>query len=467
MNIRRVTCFLFLAAFMVFSPRPVVTAAEPQWSAGVAQTSITPDGAYWMGGYASRKKPSEGTDLDLRAKALALKDAEGNRLVIVTLDLLVVTPKMADTVLAGAKERYGLEPANVLLNCSHTHCGPELRLYRETLHNIPQPHMVKMRTYVDWLNARLIDLIGDALNELRPARLTTSQASADFAINRRNNRGAELDRRFAAGALEGPVDHAVPVLRVADSSGKALAIVFGYACHNTTMSFFKTSGDYAGYAQKFVEESHPGAVAMFVMGAGGDQNPHPRREQKHLAQHGKALADAVERALAGKQIDVQSRLRVAREDAPLEFQPHADRATLERQLKSKNPYERWKARYVLGQLNAGRKPIDSWDLPVQAAKFGDEILLVAIGGETVVDYSQRFKKEFANTGGAKSPSPMLWFAGYSTDVSFYLPSLRVLKEGGYEGGGHMVYTKFSGPFTEDVEERVFRAIRSAVKEVSE
>jgi hypothetical protein len=43
----------------------------------------------------------------------------------------------------------------------------------------------------------------------------------------------------------------------------------------------------------------------------------------------------------------------------------------------------------------------------------------------------------------------------------------VLKEGGYEGGGHMVYTKFSGPFTEDVEERVFRAIRSAVKEVSE
>ena len=464
MSIRRVICFLFLASFTGFLPRQTVIAAEPSWSAGVAQTRITPEGAYWMGGYASRKKPSEGTDLDLHAKALALRDAEGNRLVIVTLDLLVVTPKIADAVLSGAKERFGLEPANVLLNCSHTHCGPELRLYRETLHNIPKTHMVRMRTYVDWLNSRLLELIGEAFDNLEPARLSASRSTAAFAINRRNNRGAELDRRFAAGALEGPVDHAVPVLRGANSKDKILAIVFGYACHNTTMSFFKTSGDYAGYAQKFVEEAHPGAVGMFVMGAGGDQNPHPRREQKHLAQHGRALADAVGRALAGKQTEVRGRLRSARQDAPLKFQPHADRGTLERQLKSRNQYERWKARYVLGRLNAGLKPIGEYDLPVQAARFGDEILLVAIGGETVVDYSLRFRKQFA---GVDSKGPMLWFAGYSTDVSFYLPSLRVLKEGGYEGGGHMVYTKFSGPFAEDVEERVFRAIRSAVNQVSE
>lgn len=453
---------VFLATAIILALPLVSIAAKPEWWAGVARANITPPGSYWMGGYASRKKPSEGSVLDLYAKALALKDAEGNQTVIVTLDLLVITPKMAKAILDGAKERFGLDAANVLLNCSHTYCGPELRLYRETLHHIPAPQMVKMRSYLDWLDKRIVDLIGKALADLQAARLTQSESSADFAINRRNNKGAEIEERRAAGTLKGPVDHAVPVLRVVDSNDKEMAIVFGYACHNTTMGFFKTSGDYAGYAQKFIEEKHPGAAAMFVMGAGGDQNPSPRRQIKHLTIHGRALADAVERALSGKQAGVDSSLRVARRDAHLEFQPHADRATLEKQTQSKNQYERWKANYILGQLDQGKTLSRKYELPVQALRLGNQILMVAVGGETVVDYSLRFKEEF---GTKVAPDAMLWFAGYSTDVSFYLPSLRVLREGGYEGGRHMVYTHFPGPFTDSVEKRTFGAIQAVVREV--
>ncbi len=452
---------LLIVLFALSVSLPVV-AADPLWQAGVARARITPEGSYWMGGYASRKKPSEGTDLDLWAKALALQDPNGGRVVIVTLDLLVVTPQIADVVLAATKTRHGLNPADVLLNCSHTHCGPELRLYRETLHEIPKPMAVKMRDYVDWLNARLIELIGESLNKLQPARLAASEDEAAFAVNRRNNRGAELVQRAAEGSLRGPVDHQVPVLRVADREDKTLALLFGYACHNTIMSFFKTSGDYAGYAQKFLEEDHPGAIAMFVMGAGGDQNPYPRREIEHLPLHGRALADAVNRALKKPRREVGPRLRTARHDAPLRFQPPPDKATLELQLNSKNPYQRWKARFLLGRINAGVEPADAFDLPVQAIRLGDEVLMLGMGGEAVVDYSLRFKREFANAVGGR---PMLWFAGYSGDVSFYLPSLRVLREGGYEGGLHMVYTQFTGPFEEDVEERVFNAVGTVVKKV--
>ena len=380
-----------------------------------------------MGGYASRNKPSEGTDLDLRAKALALQDASGARVVFVTLDLLVVTPEMSRAVLGGARDQYGLTPANVLLNCSHTHCGPELRLYRQSMYDIPEPLNIKMDDYVKWLNKRLIGLIGESLKNLRPARLFASSAQASFAINRRENRGEELVKRAEEGMLKGPVDHQVPVLRVVNAKDKTMAILFGYACHNTIMSFFKTSGDYAGYAQKFIEEKHQGALAMFVMGAGGDQNPYPRRKEEHLALHGRALALAVDRALKGKQTPVSSRLRTARQNASLKFQPAPDRASLEKQLTDKNKYKRWKARLLLGRINAGIKPSSSYDLPVQAMRLGDEILLLAVGGEVVVDYALRFKKEFGNQKGSK---PMLWFAGYSNDVSFYLPSLRVLKEGG-------------------------------------
>ena len=144
----------------------------------------------------------------------------------------------------------------------------------------------------------------------------------------------------------------------------------------------------------------------------------------------------------------------------MEFQPHADRAALEKLTESKNQYQRWKANFILGELDAGRVVSRKYDLPVQVAAFGNDVLLVAVGGETVVDYSLRVKREYGRKEG-----PLVWFAGYSNDVFGYLPSLRVLKEGGYEGGGHMVYTKFPGPFTETVEQRVFETIERLVEEV--
>src|SRR5690606_40640670 len=67
------------------------------------------------------------------------------------------------------------------------------------------------------------------------------------------------------------------------------------ACHNTTLSVSQFCGDYAGYAQLDLEKQLPGTQAMFVMGAGGDQNPYPRREIPLAEQHGASLAAAVAR----------------------------------------------------------------------------------------------------------------------------------------------------------------------------
>ena len=248
-------------------------------------------------------------------------------------------------------------------------------------------------------------------------------------------------------------------MRVTDTDGNLMAILFGYACHNTVLNLFETSGDYAGFAQHYIEANHPTVQAMFVMGAGGDQNPLPRRRIEYVRQHGRALAKAVEQALSAPQRPVDGPLRVARADARLEFQPHADRSVLKQQTQSKNQYQRWKANYILGELEAGHSISREYDLPIQIAVFGNDLLMVAIGGETVVDYSLRFKRQYSADNG-----PMLWVAGYSNDVFGYLPSLRVLKEGGYEGGGHMVYTKFPGPFTETVEQRIFDTIERLATE---
>ncbi|MCP4786575.1 MAG: hypothetical protein GY903_07675 [Fuerstiella sp.] len=435
-------------------------AAEPAWRAGVARTKITPDGPYWMGGYAKRTGPSEGTLQDLYAKAIAINDADGARVVIVTTDLLVITRELGEDVKRRVLDKYKLPASHLLLNCSHTHCGPELRLYRESLHNIPPEFARKMHAYVRQLETQLVDLVGKAIASQVPARLSFTQGKTPFAVNRRNNRAADVPRLRSEGKLIGPVDHSVPVMKVTDSNGSMLAVLFGYACHNTVMSFNRTSGDYAGFAQQFIEEKHPDTVAMFMMGAGGDQNPEPRRKVEHLHQYGRALADAVETALASKPRRVTGSLRAALANAPLEFQPHAARETIEKQVESTNKYERWKANYILGELDAGRIVSRKYGLPVQAIRFGNDLLLVAIGGECVVDYSMRAKAKYSHDAG-----PDIWVAGYSNDVFGYLPTLRVLKEGGYEGGGHMVYTKFPGPFTETVEERVFETLDRLVQEV--
>ncbi len=103
--------------------------------------------------------------------------------------------------------------------------------------------------------------------------------------------------------------------------------------------------------------------------------------------------------------------------------------------------------------------------PVQAVQFGNDLTLVALCGEAVVDYSLRLKKELSKVadnrvGGSGS---MIWVAGYSNHVFGYLPSRRVVQEGGYEGARAMESTNYPGPFALSVEERVIGKVKELVR----
>ncbi len=427
---------------------------ETNWTAGSDFAVITPEKSTWMAGYASRKKPSEGVASDLYAKAVVLDDGEGNRAAIVTFDLITVPRELRDRVAAKAEELYQIPSESVLLNCSHTHCGPVVRVPEEIVIDIHEQKVADARAYSQKLEQTLIKLIGGAIENSVPSKLTYHRARAAFAMNRRLPSGGTY-RNSPNPA--GPVDHDVPVLKITDAAGKLTTILFGYACHNTTLGIFEFSGDYAGFAQTEIEKANPGVVAMFVMGCGGDQNPYPRRRLDLAMTHGKTLATAVEAALETPAISVTGPLKSSLSQVEVKYAAGPEREELEKRLTTGNQYTQLHAKRLLHQLETEGKLRSSYTTLVQTFQFGDSLTLVALPGETVVDYALRLKREF--------PDRNMWVAGYSNDVFTYLPSERILKEGGYEGGGALIYTSsilHPGPIAAGIEERIIQPVHEAL-----
>jgi hypothetical protein len=436
----RRTFLMILAAGIGFSTVGAALAAD--WKAGVATVKITPPTSLAMAGYAARNKPSEGVAQDLWAKALALEDSQGNRLLIVTMDLIGVDRQLRDWLAQQVQEKHGLKPADLLMNVSHTHCGPAL-----DVDDIPATMDASLKTalqeYREKLKEKLAGLAGEAVSRLAPAQLDYLHARCGFAMNRRRPTPKGYQN---APNSEGPVDHDVPVLRVQDGAGKLRAVLFGYACHNTCMGDYKFRGDYAGYAQQYLEEQHPGTTALFMLGCGGDQNPYPRRTEMWTQTHGRSLATAVEAALDTVPRAIHGPLQTALGEAVLEFPPSPSREELEKAAATRKRPAADHAARLLKELDANGKIRTTYAAPVQVIRFGNELTLVALPGETVVDYSLRLKRELAG--------PAVWVAGYSNDVFGYLPSLRVLQEGGYEAADAALWGSLPGAFAASVEERI-------------
>ncbi|MGB0580208.1 MAG: neutral/alkaline non-lysosomal ceramidase N-terminal domain-containing protein [Limisphaerales bacterium] len=373
-------------------------ADAPTWKAGVATAVITPDRPMPMAGYGARKAPATGKDQDLFGKALAIEDSEGNRVVLITLDLIGVTADLRSAVEKQVQEKYQVPPHALVMNASHTHCGPAYG-------------RAELKDYFDSIVNKLVKATGEAIENLAPSHLSYAHAKCGFAMNRRT----PTDKGFYNHPNpNGPVDHTVPVLRVDDAAGKLKAVMFGYACHNTSVGFLRWLGDYAGYAQQYFEEAHPDVTAMFLMGCGGDQNPYPRGTSEWASKHGRSLCTAVEAAL-----EVTQR-------------------TLRHQNRITGPLKTVMDTVQLEFRTADREP---FDYPVQVIQFGNDLSIVTLGNEVVIDYVLRLKRELG-----KKDGPIIWVAGYSNVYSGYIPSKRVLEEGGYEAR--------SRPWKPALEERI-------------
>jgi len=408
-----------------------------------------------MAGYAARKRPSEGVRHRLRAKALALEDSRGGRGVLVTADLIGFRRTVADETAGRLERQYGLARERLILNASHTHSGP---VVGET------PYYAALdaggRQAVERYTAGLIEnvsaLVGQAIEALAPAALEFEQGLAGIAVNRRRARAGWRH-------LPAPVDHDVPVLGVKDPQGRLRAVVAGYACHATSLGDYLISGDWPGFAQAEIERAHAGALALFVQGCGADSNPLPRYQGTEPAlvgyaadlprMYGRIFAAAVELVLHARMKPVGDGLRAAWDTVELPYRDVPSREKLEKQAAGGTEQERVAARRLLARLEREGALPAGYRYPVQVWRLGEALKLIALAGEVTVDYSLRLK---AQHGWGDT-----WVAAYSNDVFGYVPSLRVLREGGYEGG--QANLALPGRFSAAIEEIIVEKVAELVE----
>jgi hypothetical protein len=446
------------ALLIAFTPlTSAAAAAGSTWKAGAAKVKITPRQSMWMSGYAARTMPSQGTLNDLWAKALVLEDPRGRRVVLVTMDLVGIDRATSVNVRDRVQQKHKLDRADVALCCSHTHSGPVVGHNLHAMYALGDEQAKRVSDYTKDLEDKLVAVVDEAFGKLAPAKLEWGVGSAGFAVNRRNNSEPDVARLRAAGQEpKGPSDHDLPVLAVKGATdGKLLAVAFGYACHATTLDGYQWSGDWPGFAQDEWEQSHGGgAVALLWAGCGADQTPIPRRTVELPKQYGHAAAAGVDAVLSGSMKPLDGGGAIASSydeiDLPLDKLP-TTREQLVEETKSTNVYTARRAAKLLETWDRDGKLQPTYPYPVQVWRLGPDLKWVLLGGEVVVDYSLRLKKELG--------PGTTWVAGYANDVMAYIPSLRVLKEGGYEGGGAMVYYGLPGVWGPEVEERIVKEVR--------
>lgn len=432
------------------------------YQAGAATVCITPQEPLWLAGYAVRTAPARGAISDLYAGALALEDSAGRRFVMASLDVIAMTPAIATRVVDAVAARHGLSRRQLLLTATHTHYGPEFRSDKQKFFNIPAEYGAKLPAVAAQLAAALTQAIEQALARLEPARLFVRQTAAHFAHNRR--------RHGVVGgspSAEDVVDHDAPVLDCVGAAGERLAIVFGYACHNTTISpeDLRYCADWAGFAKEQLQRANPRATALFIPGAGADQDPEPSGSVELSRHYGQEIALAVQEALDGPGVEITGPIRAEMEDVSLALKPVSSES-LQRMLDSDDPPQRAKAKFLRDQLDRGEELITSYPAPVQVVRFGNELLLIALSGEPVVDWAHKFKDELSQTR-YNGASPLVWVAGYCNDMFGYVPTRRVQAEGGYEGGRANLWSWIPMPFTDDVEDQIGGAVRRLAARVSD
>lgn len=430
------------------------TSPKGTMEVGIARIDITPYGPIRLSGYLrmeARINESEGVLAPLFAKAIAFGSDTQNPSIIITADLAGIQAHMVKEVAKNISRKRKFNPNNLVINTSHTHSGPDMgnshNMYMDPL--LPADQLGRIAAYLDSLTMKLEQVALAALDNRKPAFVAWGQGTVNFAMNRR----VIKDGKWAGHGQvpDGPVEHSMPLMSITDTNGKLRSILVGYACHGTTLLYDKNKvhGDWIGDAQRIMEENHPGIIALVAQGCGGNADPDKRNTLAYSTMHGKSIADEADRLLKTNLIPltVTPVVRAIKVQLPFDHVPKIEefiKMTKEGGAKGHN------AEVHLERIVRGI-PIDTaLTYPIECLTFGDKLAMLFLGGEVMAEYSLRLKKELG--------ADRLWVSGYTNDVKAYIPTKKMIPEGGYEVEVNMYYYDHPFRFSDKIEDIIINAV---------
>jgi putative membrane-bound dehydrogenase-like protein len=430
-------------AFLSVVPTSLAAAAKPRgYQVGLAKVDITPEGPIRLSGFYHRQTESVGVREHIYARAMAIRNADDKPAVLITVDSIGIPAAVRNEIAHRLATKKNLLNERLAICATHSHTTPMLTGVLATMFGAPVPPDQQQRIdkYTRDLTDKLEQVAVSALGDMKPARLQFGIGKANFSINRRTKGG--------------PVDHELPVLQVTGLDGKVRAVYVSYACHCVVLSDFKTSGDWAGYAAADIEKQYPGSLALVSIGCGADSNPEcgVKNDKAEFAQqYGREIATEVDRLFHTMLTHLDGNIECQLKEIPLPLHELPSRAEWEQRTRINGP-ESYYAKVQLAQLDAGKKLATEVMYPIQTWKFGNTLAMVFLSGEVVVDYSLRLKNELDST--------RLWINAYSNDAPAYIPSERILREGGYEGGGAMIFYNLPAPFAAGLEDKIVATVHA-------
>ncbi|HHW09819.1 MAG TPA: hypothetical protein GXX29_07590 [Firmicutes bacterium] len=396
------------------------------FSVGTGRAVITPPLGIDLAGFADRDHGAESVldELELRVFWIEAEGERGGPACIICFDLIGIDAALGKQMRDDLAAAFGIQPAAVLLAASHTHCGPQ------TLENLIGTGR-SSPAYIADLRQWCLNAVAAARENRRPAVMKVGQGVLEggYAINRRLLVNGQITMAPNPAGIR---DDQVTTISFHDpQSDQALAVLFNFACHASTMSGYAISGDYPAAARRHIEKVLPGVTAGFLQGCCGDIRANctyigNKRFRKGQVEDIRIFGAALGEKVAGL---VRS--------ASASFPPAIGGWTKEVRL----PLEK-EGEHAL--------------LLLQRLDLSEKVTLIALGGEPVADYGYFIK--WLRPGTYAVP------VGYANGVVAYLPTARLLVEGGYETHTSVRFFGLPSPFHPSLETAIQQSIRAIMQE---
>lgn len=437
-----------------------VSSQASQSSAGWAQVDVTPPLGIALGGRGGNFVAAKEILDPLFLQVSYLKDSRGSGLVLISVDLVGMTHDLSERIRTAVVHELGVEWNSVLINCSHTHSGPNM--LRDILAGVGAPTQLEI-DYFSSLREKAISAVRLAARNIKPVRVEVFEGKSEVAINRRGkNRNGKL------GILpnpKGPIDDKVWIMQLSPLDGSAPAVVFSYACHPVIVYGYKgaaISADFPGVTRKRLNEKLGATThVQFVQGLAGNVRPRACADVEKnlfnrggpavLEEAGNTLAQNVLAGLKTKARSLDLKIASASDRTFLPRGTPPGREVYEKMAGENSTYQKAVAAYWLKRYDAqeGFAKGDPW--PMGLVRLADDQWIVYLAGEPVVEWRNKISQWL--------PGKQVVPFGYCPEANTYLPTESLLPEGGYEvidcnrGRSHS-----PAPFAKGIEEAVRQSL---------